>query len=171
MNHEVVTLEPSNLSVIWSKGIYIFLVKELNSMTKIKWKHASNVLFWLKWQNENYSTHYLLCSPEFVPQITGGALFPGAVTLKISVWHCPSSNKFFPPHLFTYTVVVVVSGPVMTKVEKSNLNWQISSLHGQILIRHCPTSWPPDWKYVQFSEDDWPHPSVTESMEIYHYQK
>ena len=171
MNHEVVTLEPSNLSVIWSKGIYIFLVKELNSMTKIKWKHASNVLFWLKWQNKNYSTHYLLCSPEFVPQITGGALFPGAVTLKISVWHCPSSNKFFPPHLFTYTVVVVVSGPVMTKVEKSNLNWQISSLHGQILIRHCPTSWPPDWKYVQFSEDDWPHPSVTESMEIYRYQK
>ena len=140
-------------------------------MTKIKWKHASNVLFWLKWQNKNYSTHYLLCSPEFVPQITGGALFPGAVTLKISVWHCPSSNKFFPPHLFTYTVVVVVSGPVMTKVEKSNLNWQISSLHGQILIRHCPTSWPPDWKYVQFSEDDWPHPSVTESMEIYRYQK
>ena len=156
-------LEPSNLSVIWSKGIYIFLGKELNQV-----KHASNVLFWLRLD----STHYLLCSPEFVPQITGGALFPGAVTLKISVWHWPSSNKSFPPHLFTTTVVVVVSGPVMTKVEKSNLNWQMSSLHGQILIRHCPTSWPPDWKYVQFSEDDWPQPSVTESMEIYQlYQK
>ena len=76
MNHEVVTLEPSNLSVIWSKGIYIFLGKELNQV-----KHASNVLFWLRLD----STHYLLCSPEFVPQITGGALFPGAVTLKISV--------------------------------------------------------------------------------------
>ena len=46
----------------------------------------------------------LLCSPEFVPQITGGALFPGAVTLKISVWHCPSSNKGLAPHLFTDVV-------------------------------------------------------------------
>ena len=27
----------------------------------------------------------LLCSPVFVPQMTGGALFPGDVTLKISV--------------------------------------------------------------------------------------
>ena len=33
----------------------------------------------------------LLCSPVFVPQICGGALFPGEVTVKISVWHCPVS--------------------------------------------------------------------------------
>ena len=32
--------------------------------------------------------HYsLLCSPEFVPQIPGGALLPGALTVKTSVWH------------------------------------------------------------------------------------
>lgn len=49
----------------------------------------------------------------------------------------------------------------MTNVEKSNLNWQILSLHGQIFIRHCPTSRPLDWKCVQFSEETPPHDSVT----------
>ena len=46
----------------------------------------------------------LLCSPEFVPQIVGGALFPGVVTLKISVWHCPFSNILLPPILVTDVV-------------------------------------------------------------------
>ena len=46
----------------------------------------------------------LLCSPEFVPQIVGGALFPGVVTLKMSVWHWPFSNILLPPILVTDVV-------------------------------------------------------------------
>ena len=45
-----------------------------------------------------------LCSPEFVPQIVGGALFPGVVTLKMSVWHWPFSNILLPPILVTDVV-------------------------------------------------------------------
>ena len=28
--------------------------------------------------------------------MTGGALFPGAVTMKVSIRHCPELNAFFP---------------------------------------------------------------------------
>ena len=67
---------------------------ECNFITCIRGIHVHyeyvfvNYFFSFKKCNIKY---YLLCSPEFVPQITGGALFPGDVTLKISVWHCPFS--------------------------------------------------------------------------------
>ena len=39
---------------------------------------------------------YLLCSPEFVPQILGGVDPPGFVTLNESVKHCVAVDTAFP---------------------------------------------------------------------------
>lgn len=44
------------------------------------------------------------------------------------------------------TEVVSVEGPLMTKVSKSNLNWQMLVLTGQILTAQLPDSEPPDSK-------------------------
>jgi len=44
------------------------------------------------------------------------------------------------PFTILEVVMVVVEGPLMTKVEKSSLSWQIFELHGQISMRQRPLS-------------------------------
>lgn len=65
-----------------------------------------------------YQSHFLLCCPVRVPQMTGGlAAFAvveiGDVAVTVSVSHLPM-------------VFVVVLGPDETKLSKSNLIWQMS---------------------------------------------
>ena len=57
--------------------------------------------------------------------------------------------------------IILVEGPLMTKVAKSNRSWQILSLHGHIVILHAPVSDPLDTKYVQFSDEVCPQFSST----------
>ncbi len=76
--------------------------------------------------------HFLLCSPELVPQILGGDGPSGLLTLNPSVRHCPNwvtpmlalaLTVTSPPLArLLVTVLVAVVGPVMTKESKSSLN-------------------------------------------------
>ena len=78
--------------------------------------------------------------------MAGGAVEPD-VTAKVSVRHrpalvvgCPAAASM--PLAELPIVSVTVEGPVMTKLSKSSLNWQMLSLHGQILSAQFPLSEP-----------------------------
>ncbi len=84
--------------------------------------------------NINYLITYgtrkflLLCSPELVPQITGGVI-PPEDTEKVSVRHCEASDWMSPVLAAVSSPVLVLKadceevwGPVMTKVVKSSLS-------------------------------------------------
>ena len=49
--------------------------------------YTESVRFIEKLTVKKHNKEDLLCSPLLVPHITGGALLPGAVTEKMSVWH------------------------------------------------------------------------------------
>lgn len=73
----------------------------------------------------------LQCSPVFVPQITEGEAPLGLVMENESVRHCVAWVEATPTALPTgcplrvlLMDIVVVEGPVMTKLLKSNLNWK-----------------------------------------------
>ena len=73
----------------------------------------------------------VLCCPVFNPQMTGGTLPPGPVTEKVSVRHWVAVETLFPNPVFTTTPlssnsidVVVVLGPAITKLLKSNRTWK-----------------------------------------------
>lgn len=70
----------------------------------------------------------LLCSPGFVPQITGGASFPGEVTAKLSVMQVPLSVNAFVLAILP-TDAVDVDGPLIMNWLKSRRSWQILVLH------------------------------------------
>jgi hypothetical protein len=95
---------------------------------------------------------YLLCSPLFVPQITGLLLPPlEEVTENVSVRHsvavvAPSPPALGAPFKIFMAVVIDVDGPVMTKVLKSKRNWQILLLQGQIVARQLPEATADDSK-------------------------
>ena len=70
---------------------------------------------------------YLLCSPVFVPQMTGGTLPDGPVNEKESVKHCvaeliifPAAVAELPPTSYPLDKVMVF-GPLITKLLKSIL--------------------------------------------------
>lgn len=95
----------------------------------------------------------LLCSPVFVPQIVGGVIPSGLVMLNVSVRHWPQLVMltcfcvvFVPigpivPELIIrfVTVIVLVLGPVMTKLSKSKRSCK-RELVTQIFSDHifCP---------------------------------
>lgn len=66
-----------------------------------------------------------MCAPVFVPQITGGALPPHVVTVKVSVSHLPilfavplAAAAVCDP----LVIVVTVTGLFRAKVSKSSLS-------------------------------------------------
>ena len=78
--------------------------------------------------------------------MAGGAV-EADVTAKVSVRHRPALVVAAPvaasmPLAELPMVSVTVEGPVMTKVSKSSLSWQMLSLHGQILSAQFPLSEP-----------------------------
>ncbi len=88
--------------------------------------------------------------------MTGGAEPPGLVTVNQSVRHRVCRFMGAPTPVFSarsplrtepiFNVVVAVSGPVMEKVLKSSLSWQMLLLQGQIMREHSPISEPVDTK-------------------------
>ena len=72
----------------------------------------------------------LRCCPVNLPQRTGGAVFPGLVTEKESVRHCPQLLTSTPsafmftssPNAVLPTMFEEVLGPVMRKLVKSSLS-------------------------------------------------
>ena len=61
-----------------------------------------------------------LCSPVLTPQMPGGALPPGLVTVKRSAKHWPELEEEMPldamlPLLIRFTLIMDVEGPVVTK--------------------------------------------------------
>ena len=84
--------------------------------------------------------------------MAGGAV-EAEVTENMSVRHLPAlvtSVPVVPPCIMSIkalpTVSVNVEGPVMTKVSKSSLNWQILLLQGHIFKAQLPASDPWDSK-------------------------
>ena len=79
-------------------------------------------------QDGSYYLEHSLCSPVFVPQITG-LLFCELVTENVSVRHCvakvaaPPPASLGAPLRILVTEVVSVLGPVMTKVSKSKRSY------------------------------------------------
>ena len=75
----------------------------------------------------------LLCSPELVPQMTGGVV-EGEVMVKVSVWHWPLAQAAKPETVLSSPSVIVpmervlVEGPEMAKVLKSSLIWNTQVL-------------------------------------------
>ena len=89
-------------------------------------------------QDGSYYLEHSLCSPVFVPQITG-LLFCELVTENVSVRHwvakvaAPPPASLGAPLSILVTEVVSVLGPVMTKVSKSkrSYGWNVNPLQYQ----------------------------------------
>ena len=74
----------------------------------------------------------------------------------------PAGSMARPGATPKVTDAVVVDGPAMTKLLKSNLNWHIDVEQGQIRALQRPDVGVEVLsKYVQFSADEDPHPTVT----------
>lgn len=90
--------------------------------------------------------------------MTGGEELPGPDMENESVLHLvtvvagkelattPLGVGVPAPFKSKATLKVIVEGPVMTKLVKSNLNWHIFSLAGHILNLQDPISFPCDTK-------------------------
>ncbi len=101
----------------------------------------------------------LLCWLLLTPQMVGGEVPLGLVTVKVSVRHCPlmataptvvATVADGLPLLILVTEVVVVLGPAMVKEVKSSLIWQMLLPHGQMVAVHAPDMTLLLSKYVQF---------------------
>jgi hypothetical protein len=87
----------------------------------------------------------------FTPQRTLDDPPVAVVTENVSVRHCEAVEAPLPavlgaPFKILTVVVAKVLGPVMTKVLKSNLSWQMLLLQGQIRALQLPAVTPLDSK-------------------------
>lgn len=95
-----------------------------------------------------------MCSPVFVPHMTGGAFPQGLVTAKVSVWHSPMLLPL-PAAVLAGPIVIVVTvtGLFSINVSKSSLIWHTEEelLH-TVCEQVVPNVLSVDVKYVQFSD-------------------
>ena len=80
--------------------------------------------------------------------------------------HCEAVLTALPcpmmlPKVWRPALAVEVEGPVMVKVLKSRRIWQMLVLHLQTVAAQLPAVTVAESKYVQFSENVFPHPAVT----------
>ena len=101
-------------------------VRSLHALEESTYTITAGALFDQLWNNQ---TRNSLCWPELVPQITGGVLPPGLVTVNVSVRQLDLSDAatVLPlsavwPWLWVNEVAEEVTGPAITNESKSRRN-------------------------------------------------